>query len=871
MKRKIPIPPKLADSFLHWFIKEELEEEVMGDLEEKFYTNLKTKNLFKAKLNYWYQTLNYLRPFAIKNTILTQLNPFFMFRHNFKISLRTLWRDKGFSLINIGGLALGIAVAMLIGLWIWDELSFNKNYDNYDQIAQVMQNQTFNGKVETWNSQALQLGIELEENYGSHFKHVVMSSFQRGIVLEFEDDKVNCEGYYMDEGAPELFSLKMLDGSREALKDPNSILLAASKSRVLFGNTNPIGQTVIMDNGPELEVAGIFEDLPTNAAFNEMKYLASWDFYAKRFNLAERVGWGNSWFQTLVQIHDNTDMATVSAAIKDAKLKNVKPEIAEKNKPVIFLQPMSNWRLYSDFKDGIIVGGYIQYVHLFGMIGVFVLLLACINFMNLSTARSEKRAKEVGIRKAIGSYRRQLIGQFFSESFVVTGFALLLAFGLVNQILPQFNEVAEKQISLPIDNHLFWVATIGFSLLTGFISGIYPAIYLSSFQPVKVLKGTFKAGKSALLPRKLLVITQFTVSVALIIGTMIVFSQIQYVKDRPIGYTNKGIINFPIGTDKMNSQYEAFKNDLLNTGLVESVAKSESRITSTGVTNSGFEWPGKDPNLADEFVTMRTTHDFGKVINWNIKEGRDFNKAMATDSMGFIINETAVKYLGLENPVGQTIKWIGNGDWQIIGVVEDMITQNPYQPIKQTMYFIDYNRTFFTNVKIKPTANMREAITQIGSIYKQYDPVNVFDYRFLDEEYAKKFNDEERIGKLSSFFTLLAIIISCLGVFGLAAYMAERRTKEIGIRKVLGASIGSIWKMLSKDFVILVVIACFLAIPIAYYYAQSWLENFDYRMTISGWTFAAAGIGILLITLLTVSYQAIRAALLNPIQALKSE
>lgn len=385
------------------------------------------------------------------------------------------------------------------------------------------------------------------------------------------------------------------------------------------------------------------------------------------------------------------------------------------------------------------------------------------------------------------------------------------------------------------------------------------------------MKGTFRVGKNALLPRKILVITQFTVSVALIIGTMVVFNQIQHVKSRPIGYNNNNLLLFPIQTDKMNGQYEAFKNDLMNTGVIENVAKSESRITSTGVTNSGFDWDGKDPNMTDEFVTMRVTHDYGKVINWNIKEGRDFNKEMATDTAGFIINETAAKYLGLENPVGQTLRWDNNGDWKILGVIEDMVTQNPYQPIKQTMFFIDYNRSFWTNVKIKPQANMGEAIAKVEAVFTKYDPVNNFDFKFADAEYARKFSDEERVGKLSSFFTLLAIIISCLGVFGLAAYMAERRTKEIGIRKVLGASIVSIWQMLSKDFVILVFIGCLLAVPIAYYFAQSWLSDFEYRMIISGWTFATATIGILLITLLTVSFQAIKAALLNPVNALKSE
>lgn len=864
-------PPKYAQKLLLWLLKSELAEEVVGDLEEKFYQQLIDQTPFKAKVNYWYQVANYLRPFAIRNTLLTRLNPLFMFRHNFKISFRTLWRDKGFSFINIGGLALGMAVAILIGLWTWDELSYNKNYENYDTIAQVLQNQTFDGEIETWNSQALQLGPELEENYGNHFKHIVMSSFQRGILLGYEEDKINCEGYYMDTGAPEVFSLKMLDGSRAALKDPNTILLAESVALALFGSKDPIGETVIMDSGPELRIGGIYEDLPNNASLQEMKFMASWDFYVKRFNLAERVQWGNSWFQTFVQIEADTDMETVSTAIKDAKLKNVLAKNGGKYKPELFLQPMKNWRLYWEFENGVIVGGHIEYVRLFSIIGIFVLLLASINFMNLSTARSEKRAREVGVRKAIGSHRGQLIAQFFSESLVVTTFALIIALFLVQWMLPTFNQVVTKQLFLPFGNNWFIASILGFSLGTGFLAGLYPAIYLSSFQPVKVLKGTFKAGKNAVLPRRLLVITQFTVSIVLIIGTLVVFNQIQHVKNRPIGYDNNNILSFPIQTSKMNDQYEAFKNDLLNTGLVEQVAKSETRPTFTNVTNDGFTWEGMDPNRTNEFVTMRVTHDFGKVVNWNIKEGRDFNKVMATDSMGFMINEAAAQYMGLENPVGQMIKWGDVGEYKIIGVVEDMIVQNPYQPVKQMIFYIDYNRSYWANLKLKQSANMSEAIPKIQTVFERYDPVNVFDYRFADEDYARKFADEEMVGKMASFFTLLAIIISCLGVFGLAAYMAERRTKEIGIRKVLGASIANIWRLLSKDFVMLVLIACVLAVPIGYYFSKNWLADFEYRMTISAWIFIAAGIGVLFITLLTVSFQAIKAALLNPVKALKSE
>jgi ABC-type antimicrobial peptide transport system permease subunit len=593
-------------------------------------------------------------------------------------------------------------------------------------------------------------------------------------------------------------------------------------------------------------------------------------FALKKKDLPEWLGWGNSWFQTFVQIADNTTMETVSVAIKDAKLNKVKNSDDARFKPVMFLLPMSRWHLYSEFKEGINVGGQIQYVRLFSIIGFFVLLLACINFMNLSTARSEKRAREVGVRKAIGSVRQQIMLQFFSESLLIVCISFVLALLFVVLCLPVFNAVANRHIAMPWSNPLFWIVAIGFSLFTSFIAGSYPAIYLSSFQPVKVLKGTFRVGRFAALPRKVLVVIQFTVSITLIIGTLIVFQQIEFAKNRPVGYSRANLVSIPIRSDALITRFATFRDELLNTGVIEEVAATDSPVTNTGVTNSGLDWRGKIPNSADEFVTLRVTHEFGKMVNWQIKEGRDFSKEFTTDSTGFILNEAAVAYMGFKKPIGEIIKW-GDQSFKVIGVVKNLITQSPYEPVRQTIFFINYKRLNLITFKINPTKSASEALAKVETIYKRYDPDNAFDYKFVDQEYAKKFGEEERIGKLASFFAILAIFISCLGLFGLASFVMEQRTKEIGIRKVMGASVSNLWQLLSKDFVLLVIISLFIAVPATWYYMQNWVQKYTYHTEISWWIFAVSGFGALLITLLTVSFQSVKAALMNPIKSLRSE
>ena len=794
-----------------------------------------------------------------------------MIRNYFKIAWRNLVKSKGYSAINIGGLAVGMAVAMLIGLWVHDELSFNKYHENYDRIAQVMQHANFNGKIETQIANPAVMGPEIRAKHGSDFKYVVQSSWIGGHLLTIGNKNITKVGIFFEPEAPEMLTLKMLKGTRAGLKDPYSILLSASTAKAIFGEADPLNKVLKLDRRADVKVTGVYEDLPDNTSFREIKIMMPWKLWQIQNTWSETLDdpWGSNFSQTFAQVADNTDMEKVSAKIKNVKLNNVSKDEA-KYEWAVFLQPMKKWNLYNEFKNGKNTGGNIQYVWLFGIIGIFVLVLACINFMNLATARSEKRAKEVGIRKTVGSLRWQLIRQFFAESYLVVFLAFVLCLVLVVLLLPLFNEVAAKKIEMPWQNPIFWSFSLVFIALTGLLSGSYPAFYLSSFQPLKVLKGTFRVGKFASIPRKVLVVTQFTVSVMLIIGTIIIYQQIQHAKNRPIGYTRNGLIS--LGMEKeVREHYEAVRTELKNSGAVEEMAASNSPLTQVWNTNGGFDWEGKDPNMAVDFPNNKVSYEFGKTVQWKIKEGRDFSREFATDSAAFIINESAARFLGFKEPVGKILKW-EDQPFTIIGVVNDIMQESPFYPVRPTLYHIStFDNMYNLVLRLNPNKPVRQSIAQVEQVFRKHSPDVPFDYKFVDEDFGKKFSAEERIGKLASYFAVLAIFISCLGLFGMASFVAEQRTKEIGIRKVLGASVVNLWRLLSKEFMLLVLLSCVIAAPIAYYYLNNWLTNYDYRIEIRWPVFIVAACAALVITLLTVSFQAIKAAVSNPIRSLRTE
>jgi ABC-type antimicrobial peptide transport system permease subunit len=792
-----------------------------------------------------------------------------MYKSYFKIGWRNLVREKGYSSINIGGLALGIAVTILIGFWVDHELSFNKHQHNYYDVAAVLQNNTIDGVIETWSSQSYQLGAELRNNYGSYFKHVVMCSFPASSILQHDEKVSATTGCFMEVDGPELLSLRMLYGTRSDLKDPSSILLSATVANMFFGAGNPVGKVLRLDDTIDLKVSGVYQDIPDNSSFKgELAFVAPLDVLINRGG--RNFGWVNNWLQVFVQMEENADMQQASMAIRDSKIKNVS-EGDKRFKPELFLYPLSKWHLYSNFENGVCVGGRIEYLWLFGAIGVFVLLLACINFMNLSTARSQKRSKEVGVRKVIGSARSQLVKQFFAESLLMVAIAFVFAIVLAQTFLPWFNVIAGKNIHIDWLNPWLWLVSVALVFLIAIISGSYPAFYLSAFKPIKVLKGTFSVGRYASIPRKALVIIQFTVSVTLIIGTIVVYQQINFALSRSIGYQLNGLITIPIKTAEVKTNYDALRNELLATGVFTEVSASETTVTNMWYSDWGFEWKGKDPNIQEHIYRGAVDYEFGKAVGWKIKEGRDFSRDFPSDSASIILNEAAVRYMGLENPIGEIIRGYGK-DYQVIGVVEDMITQSLYEPSKQTVFVLDpYNRPGVINVRIAPQSSESQGLAELNQIFSRHNPNTPFEYRFAEDEFSEKFSFESRVGKLVAIFTVIAIFISCLGLFGLASFVAEQRTKEIGIRKVLGASVSTLWLMISKDFIVLVSISCLVAIPIGYYFVNDWLDQYDYRIEIQWWIFLATCITALVVTLMTVSLQAIKAAMMSPVSSLKSE
>ncbi|MFT4015711.1 MAG: ABC transporter permease [Agriterribacter sp.] len=792
-----------------------------------------------------------------------------MFKNYFKTAWRNLARNRLHSFINIAGLSIGMAVTLIIGLWVWDELSFDKSHKNYDRIGQIWQFVSFTDEKSSYNSVPVPVAAELRNKYPG-VQASSVTTYNRDVILGIDDNKkVVKRGMYVQPDFPGMMTVKMMQGSGNSLQDMHAILLSQSLAKMLFGGEDPSNKLIHLDNNVNVKVSGIYEDFPNNSSFKDVSFLASWELFTSMDNYTKFASdkWDENSFQVFVQLKEGVDFTKFSSDIKNMRMMRDNPP---KYKPEFFVHPMRKWHLEGSFINGVNAGGLMRYVNLFGITGVFVLLLACINFMNLSTASSERRAKEVGIRKTIGSERKQLLFQFFSESLMLSFISFIICVLLAWLAMPFFNQLTDKTMAIPFQSVYFWLPAIIFCLITGLIAGSYPAFYLSSFKPIKVLKGTFKAGRNASLPRKALVVFQFTVSITLIIGTMVVYRQIQYAKDRPTGYASNGLIEVTMRTPDIHKNYEALRTELLNTGYVEKVSRSMGSVTDDYGGTTAVNWKGKVPGTQPLLISNRVTHEYGETVKWNILMGRGFSRQFSTDTAAVVLNKSAVQLMGFSDPLNETIR-LGDKDYRVIGVVGDMVKFSPFSKINPSLFVIDPGSANVINIRIAPQASVSNALAKMETTFKKHNPTAPFEYKFVDEAYGAKFSNELRVGKLAGFFAVLAIAVSCLGLFGLASFIAAQRTKEIGVRKVLGASVFNVWNLLSRDFVALVTFSFFIAFPLAYYFMYNWLQNYEYRAPMSWWIFAVAGTGALMITLVTVSFQSIKAATANPVKSLRTE
>ncbi|HEY4334760.1 MAG TPA: ABC transporter permease [Puia sp.] len=787
-----------------------------------------------------------------------------MLKNYFVIAWRHLLKNRGYSLINIVGLGLGMTIALVIGLWVADEYGYNHYHKNINSIAEVMNLQR--GKNEPFSTNGIAtnvMGQTLHRDYPDLFEKVTLASGAWDYIAAVGEKRISREGMYVEHEFPAMFSYKMVYGSISALKDPSTILIAQTLATALFGNTDPTGKTITVSNIVVYKVGGVFEHLPANTSYHNVEMLFPWEAPAATW-LHSSEDWNNHNEQCYVQLKPGVTAEQATQRIRYLPTPHIKDYHEE-----YMLYPLAKLHLYSNFVNAVADGGRIDTVRLVATIGAFVLLLACINFMNLSTARSEKRAKEVGIRKTVGSLRSQLIGQFLGESILTALLALVLAIGLANLSLPWFNTLTAKDMHIPWTSPLFAPLVLAFTLLTGLLAGSYPAFYLSAFRPVKVLKGSIRAGRYASLPRQVLVVLQFTVSLTLIIATLFIYRQVQYSKGRDVGYTREGLVNIGMNTMDLINHEAAVRTALLHSGVVANVAASSQSVTGFWQNNDVY-WENKPVEKNKVFFRdVDITPEFGATVGWKVLQGRDFSRDYSTDSNNVILNDTAAKFIGFNNPIGKTITY-NQKRYTIVGVVNNLITNSPYDPIQPALFLSTNSHLNFV-IRLKPGVATAKALATIEPIFKKYNPGSPFEYSFTDKDYAAKFESETQTGNLASVFAGLAIFISCLGLFGLASFIAEQRTKEIGVRKVLGAGVGNLWRLLSKDFVRLSILSMFFAVPLAYYVSDKWLGNYAYHAPLSAWIFAAACAGILLITLATVSYQAVRAALTNPVKSLRSE
>lgn len=795
-----------------------------------------------------------------------------MVRNYFKIAWRSLKAEKSFSVIKIGGLAIGMACAILILLWLQNEISFDKFHKNKNDLYEVyVLTNNKDRHLSAVNATSQPLGPALKQNYPEIIAFTRVWNLNNWLISANNKSLISPTGFIVDSTFLEMFSFPLIEGSAD-LRSGNRIVITQTLAKKLFGDEDPIGKIIKTENTDNFIVSGVLKDPPVNTRF-QFDYLLPWTYRTAQndgyANETER--WLSNNTSTFVLLKPNTNVDALNKKISDITQRYTGRDDVWTH----FLFPLNKWHLYSEFENGKPVGGRIEMVRVFGIIAAFILLIACINFMNLSTARSEKRAKEVGIRKVVGAAKSLLLSQFFTEAFLTACIAGAIALAIVQLALPSFNTLINIHLSVPYNSLYFWVFVVTFIIMTSLLAGSYPAFYLSSFKPISIFKKQFIKTNAAISPRKLLVVVQFTFAVILIISTIIIHNQVVYAEDRDKGYSNNNLVQVDFVGD-IDRNYSLIKQELLSSGVASSVTKNMSGITDGGAHSWGLRWPNEAPADTNTTLTLYSSDaDLVKTTNMHLIEGRDIDiYKYPADSFSVVLNEAAVQLMGFKNPIGQIItNPFANRHWQVVGVVKNYVEGSPYEEIPPTVILGPGASSWFTamHIKFNPAVSTSTALAKTEAIFKHYNPAYPFDYKFADQEYAKKFNDEQRIKTMAGLFAFLAIFISCLGLFGLSAYVAESRIKEIGVRKVLGASVFNITKLLSLDFIKLVIVSIVIATPLAWYAMNKWLQDYSYKITISWVIFFIAGLLAIAIALITVSFQSIKAALVNPVKSLRTE
>lgn len=791
-----------------------------------------------------------------------------MFRLNFKIALRNLWKNKGYTLINVGGLAIGLASCMILLLYVAYEWSFDKQFSGYDRTYVVYSNQKNADHIVSY---AWTPGLMAEEvrTKITGVERTSRSTHPREQLISYDNRSFKKNVVFTDTSFLKIFDYKVLQGNRDRLlRNPNSVVLTERMAKSLFGEENPINKTVKFGGKEGLIVEAVIEDVPLTSSI-QFDYLASWEIFVKENPWAkgDEQGWGNNYCLTVVQLQDNSFFEKANAEIEHIYARNQK-----ENENLAVLHPLSKWHLYSQFENGKSVGGKIDTLRVFLLLAFCILLIACINFMNLSTARSEKRAKEVGVRKAIGAARKSLIAQFMLESLLLAFLGMLVAFMLMEISLSYFNSVLNTNLAIDYKDWAFWSVLAGLTFLTGLIAGSYPALYLSSFNPVRVLKGFSLPGSSSLSIRKMLVVFQFVFAACLIICTVVIYQQLNFIKSKPVGYNRTGLVEIPIeGRLQTEGRMKLVRERLLKSGAVTNASVFSRSLSEGGNNSSGFNWPGKNPKM-NTLINFRFTYlDFSATLGTKMVMGREFLPQF-NDSLNVILNEAAVKTMGLKNPVGTVIQW-GGDPLTVIGVMKDFVMETPYQSVTPMVMMNNHSADGegVLVLRLNPAQSIATSMQQIEDIIKEMNPDFPLDAKFLSDSFEAKFQNEKVLGILANWFGGFSIFISCLGLLGLSLFMAEQRKKEISIRKVLGASTFNILTLLNRDFIKLVAIANLIAFPLAYIIVNRWLSAYEFRIGISIVPFVIAIALSLLIALITVSAQSVKVAKSNPIDALKYE